>query len=146
MPPPCASRNSLSTSADAGAAVARTTAMLSARSMRSLLPVSAAHANGVALRTRYAATVRICLAILVTLVACKNQDVERLNGVKRVVCACKEASCADQALAQLDKASIPRSPKTREVAKEIFDCRAKLEETERPTTDPDAEGSAAPSP
>jgi hypothetical protein len=111
-----------------------------------LLPVSAAHANGVAWRTRYAAIVRIGLAILVTLVACKNHDVERLNDVKRVVCACKEASCADQALAQLETSAIPRSPKTQEVAKEIFDCRAKLEEAERPTTDPDAEGSNAPSP
>jgi len=69
-----------------------------------------------------------------------------LNDVKRVVCACKEASCADRALAQLEKSAIPRSPKTREVAKEIFDCRARLEEAERPTTDPDAEGSDTPNP
>ena len=95
-------------------------------------------------RTRYAAPVRICLAILVTFVACKNPDVERLNDVKRVVCACKDASCADQAMAKLEKASIARSPKTREVAKEIFECRARLELDERPKTDPDAEGSDAP--
>ena len=106
--------------------------------------VSAAHANGVAWRTRYPATVRICLAILVTLVACKNQDVERLNDVKRVVCACKDAECADQAMAKLEKASIAKSPKTREVAKEIFDCRSRLELDERPKTDPDAEGSDPP--
>ena len=97
-------------------------------------------------RTRYPATVRIGLAILVTLVACKNPDVERLNDVKRAVCACKDAACADQALAKLEKASIAKSPKTREVAKEIFGCRAKLELDERPNTDPDAEGSGAPAP
>jgi hypothetical protein len=108
-----------------------------------LLLVSAAHANGVVWRTRYPATVRIGLAILVTLVACKNPDVERLNDVKRAVCACKDATCADQAMAKLEKTSIAKSPKTRAVAKEIFDCRSKLELDERPSTDPDTEGPPA---
>lgn len=118
--------------------------MLRARSMRSLSPVSAARANGVAWRTRYAATVRIAVAILVTLVACKNHDVERMESVMREVCACKDASCADHAMAPLEKAHIERSLKTQEVARQILDCRAKLEAAERPSTDPDAEGSAAP--
>lgn len=87
---------------------------------------------------------RIGLAILVTLVACKNPDVERLNDVKRAVCACKDAACADQAMVRLEKASIAKSAKTREVAKEIFDCRSKLELDERPSTDPDAQGSDTP--
>ena len=92
--------------------------------------------------TGYAATVRICLAILVTLVACKDRGVERLTEVKRAVCACKDTRCADQAMSEVPRASIRSTPRTQAIAREMMECRARLEAAERPTTDPDAEGGA----
>ena len=93
--------------------------------------------------TGYAATVRIWLAILVTLAACKNHDLETMDEVKRDVCACKDAACAESKMARLEKAPIRSTPKIQAVAHEIMECRARLEEADRPSTDPDAEGSAA---
>ena len=94
--------------------------------------------------TSYAAPVRIWLAILVTLAACKDHRIELLSSVKDDVCACKEASCADQAMARLDKLAIESTPRSQAIAREIMECRARLEADERPSTDPDAEGSADP--
>ena len=94
--------------------------------------------------TGYAAPVRNLLAILVTLVACKDHNVEQLDAVKHDVCACKDASCADQAMTRVPTASLRSTPRTRALARDIVDCRAKLEAAERPSTDPDAEGSAQP--
>ena len=108
--------------------------------------VSEVRANGVAWLTGYAAAVRTWLAILVTLVACKAHDVEQLNDVKRDVCACKDAQCADQAMERVAKASIKRTPRAQAIAREIMECRARLDAATRPSTDPDAEGSAAASP
>jgi hypothetical protein len=100
--------------------------------------------------------VRIRPAILVTLVAClaaclvacTDHGVERLTDIKRVVCACKDTRCADQAMSEVPKASIQRTPRTQVIARDIVECRARLEAAERPSTDPDAEtgddGSAAP--
>lgn len=96
--------------------------------------------------TGYAATVRSWLAILVTLVACRSGDVERLDAVKRDVCACKDASCADQAMNRVPTSSIKSTPRTQAIAREIMDCRARLEAAERPSTDPDAEDGAPPPP
>lgn len=100
--------------------------------------------------TGYAATVRSCLAILVTLVACvacvacKDQGLERLHAVKDAVCACKSASCADQAIAQVENIHVASNPRSQAVAREIMDCRSRLEAAERPSTDPDAAGSGEP--
>lgn len=109
--------------------------------MTRVSPVSAARANGVAQLTGYAATVRICLAILVTLAACKDHDVERLTAVKRDVCACKDPQCADQAMNGIERATIRSTPRTQALARDIIECRAKLEAADHPNTDPDAEGS-----
>jgi hypothetical protein len=117
-----------------------------------LSPVSAARANGVAWLTGYAAAVRMSLAILVTLLAalvgCKNRELDVMNAVKADVCACKTPSCADEAMGRISKTSIPSTPRTMAIAREILECRAKLEAADRPSTDPDAEGSdsAAPAP
>jgi hypothetical protein len=115
-----------------------------------LSPVSVVRANGVAWLTSYAATVSYRLAILVTLVgnlvalgACKDQKIEQLDAVRRAVCACKDAACADRALTQVPSATIEATQRARVIAKDIMDCRAKLEAAERPTSDPDAEGDSA---
>src|SRR3954454_6196052 len=86
--------------------------------------------------------VRIRLAILVMLVACTDHGVERLTEVKRDVCACKDTRCADRAMSEVPKASIRSTPRTQAIARDILECRARLEAAERPTTDPDAEGGA----
>lgn len=92
--------------------------------------------------TGYAAAVRTCLAILVTLVACKDHDLETLADVKSEVCACKTASCAAEAMKRIPKDTIKPTRTARTLARAMTDCRAKLEDAERPSTDPDAEGSA----
>jgi hypothetical protein len=114
--------------------------------------VSVVRANGVAQLTSYAATVRIRRAILVTLVSCvagcKDHDVERLTAIKRDVCACKDAHCADQAMSEVPKMSLRSTRRTQALARDILECRARLEAADRPSADPDAEaggstGSAA---
>jgi hypothetical protein len=97
----------------------------------------------VAQLTSYAAAVQIRLAILVTLVACTDHNVERLTEVKREVCACKDTRCADQAMNEVPKASIRSTPRIQALARDIVDCRARLEAAQRPSTDPDAEGAGS---
>ena len=97
--------------------------------------------------TGYAAPVRTCLAILVTLVACKDHDLETLADLKSDVCACKTASCAEQAMKRVPKDTIKPTRTSRTLAREMMNCLARLEAAERPSTDPDAEDSAkAPAP
>jgi hypothetical protein len=102
-----------------------------------LSPVSAAHANGVSRPTRYAASVLARIAILVTLVACNEHDTERLTAIKLKVCACKTASCAEQELKRVPESPIKSTHRTQEIARDLLDCVARLQEAERPTTDPD---------
>ena len=99
-------------------------------------------------RTRYAAPVRSWLAILVTLAACHDQELERLTAIKAEVCACKTASCAEQAMKRLPQGPSESTQRTQihrkqGIARAMIDCLAKLEAAERPTTDPDAEDSEA---
>ncbi len=91
---------------------------------------------------------RSWLAILVTLAACHDRELERLTAIKAEVCACKTASCAEQAMKRLPQGpseSTHRTQvhRTQVIAREMMDCLAKLEAAERPTTDPDADDSEA---
>ena len=87
---------------------------------------------------------RSWLAILVTLAACNDADVERLTTIRASVCGCKTASCAEQAMKRVPEMPIKSTHRTQEIARELLDCLAKLQAAERPTTDPDAEDSAEP--
>jgi len=107
-----------------------------------LSPVSASRGNGVVWRTGYAAPVRSWLAILVTLAACRDPLVERLATIKAEVCACKTASCGEQAMKLVPQGTIKSTHRTQTIARAMLDCLAKLQAAERPTTDPDAENSA----
>ena len=78
------------------------------------------------------------LAIAVTLAACSDPELERLTDIKAAMCACKTASCAEQALSRVPNPS-KSTPRTQEVSRAMIDCLAKLEDAERPSTDPDAE-------
>jgi hypothetical protein len=103
----------------------------------------------VRIRPAILVTLVACLAACLAagLVACTDRGVERLTAIKRGVCACKDTGCADQAMSEVPKASIRSTPRTQAIARDIMDCRARLEAAERPSTDPDAEvdgdGSAA---
>lgn len=97
----------------------------------------------VARLTGYAVAVRSCLAILVMLVACKDQDIERLTAIKDEMCVCKTASCAEQAMKRVPKDKIKSTPRTQAIAREMMGCLAKLQAAERPITDPDAEDGQA---
>lgn len=110
--------------------------------MVGLSPVSASRGNGVAWRTGYAAPVRSWLAILVTLAACRDPVVERLAAIKAEVCACKTASCGEQAMKLVPQGTIKSTHRTQTIARDMLDCLAKLQAAERPTTDPDAEDPA----
>jgi hypothetical protein len=90
--------------------------------------------------------VRTSYAILVTfgvlLGGCNDHGAAKLTKIKNKVCACASASCAEQALADVDKAGAVANHRTQAIARAMMDCLAKLEAAERPTTDPDAEGAA----
>ena len=84
------------------------------------------------------------IAILVTLVACGDHDNERLTAIKSKVCACKTASCAEQEMKLVPEQSIKSTHRTQGIARAMMDCIARLQEAERPSTDPDEEGAAPP--
>lgn len=86
---------------------------------------------------------RSCLAILVTLAACKDPNIESLTAIKDEMCLCKTASCAEQAMKRVTKDKIKSTPRTQAIAREMLDCLARLQAAERPITDPDAESSEA---
>ncbi|HEY0482421.1 MAG TPA: hypothetical protein VGD37_33100 [Kofleriaceae bacterium] len=87
------------------------------------------------------------LAILVTLVAaviaCQDRSIAQMAAIKRDVCECKTASCAEQAMKRVPGETIKSSPRTQALARDLIECLSKLQASERPSTDPDAEGSAA---
>lgn len=87
---------------------------------------------------------RSWLAILVTLAACHDQELERLTAVKAEVCSCKTASCAEAAIKRLPPGTSESTDRTQAhrrqvLAREMIECLAKLQAAERPITDPDAE-------
>jgi hypothetical protein len=86
--------------------------------------------------------VRCWPAILVTFAACKDPAIERLTAIRVDVCACKTASCAEQAMQRVSEATIKSTHRTQAIARDMLDCMAKLQAAERPTTDPDAEDPA----
>ena len=111
--------------------------------MRGVSPVSEPRANGVAQRTGYAGPVRNFVAIAIMLAACRDPALDQLTAIKAEVCACKTASCAEQALKRVPQGAIKQMPRAQEVSRAMIECDAKLIEAERPSTDPDAEDPAA---
>ena len=80
----------------------------------------------------------VALAAVIAAGACGNRRTAQLEHVKDAVCACKTASCADDAMKALPSKDIPSTPRTQKVAREMMDCLSKLYTDGRPTTDPDA--------
>jgi hypothetical protein len=90
--------------------------------------------------------VRKWLAILVTLVACDDHGVASLSRIKARVCACTTASCAQDEMKLVSRETIDSTHRTQAIARDMLECRARLEEGERPSTDPDAEHSGSADP
>jgi hypothetical protein len=84
------------------------------------------------------------IAILVTLVACGEHDTERLTAIRSRVCACKTASCAEQEMTLVPEQPIKSTHRTQGIAREMIDCIARLQEAERPSTDPDDDRAGSP--
>jgi hypothetical protein len=80
------------------------------------------------------------IAILVTLVACGEHDTERMTAIKSKVCACKTASCAEQEMKVVPEQQIKSTPRIQGLARDMMDCIARLQDAERPSTDPDEQG------
>ena len=77
--------------------------------------------------------------ILVALAcACADQESQQLEKVKRAVCACKDAKCAEAAMKDLPPADPKANHHAQGIARDMLECLAKLYESERPSTDPDA--------
>jgi len=83
------------------------------------------------------------LALLGLLAACNDHGAGKLSRIKDEVCACKTAACAEQAMAKVPSETIESNHRTQGLARGMLDCVARLEAAERPSTDPDAEGSGS---
>jgi hypothetical protein len=82
--------------------------------------------------------------ILVALLAgCADHEAQQLEHVKRLVCACKDAKCAEAAMKDLPQPDTKTNHHAQGIARDMLDCLAKLYENERPVTDPDAPGSGS---
>ena len=80
---------------------------------------------------------------LIAGVACHDTEVDKLTGVKQRVCACKDVACAEAAMKDTPSGDVKANHHAQSVARDMLDCYAKLVEAQRPSTDPDAPGSAA---
>lgn len=77
----------------------------------------------------------ICVALLG---GCKDHEVEKMAAVRDEVCACKTVQCAQDAMNKVGTSKVPSTTKTQKIAREMLDCFAELNETDRPSLDPDA--------
>ena len=78
----------------------------------------------------------ICVAL--TLGACRDNELEKLEKTRDEVCECKTVKCAETALDHVPKSNVEPSPRAQRIAREMLDCLAALYEQDRPTQDPDA--------
>lgn len=78
----------------------------------------------------------ICVAL--ALGACSSDEAEKLEKVRDTVCACKTATCAEDALADVPKDKVEPTPRTQRIAREMLDCVAEIYSRGQPTQDPDA--------
>jgi hypothetical protein len=82
---------------------------------------------------------RFVVIVVALLAACGDDQVERLTAIKDEVCACKTAECGEAAMKKVPQENIASNRKTQRVASQMLDCMQKLYDSDRPTTDPDAE-------
>lgn len=78
--------------------------------------------------------------------ACRDEGLVELEELKDEVCACKTVACGEAALKRTPQEGVEKNHRSRQIARDMLDCMAKLYTADRPTTDPDAEQPAAPAP
>lgn len=83
------------------------------------------------------------VALALCLAGCNDHGASKLAKIKDEVCACTTSKCAEQAMAKVPSETIDSNHRTQTIARGMLDCVARLEAADRPSTDPDAEGSAA---
>jgi hypothetical protein len=81
---------------------------------------------------------------LVTVAGCHDTEVDQLTRIEQLVCACKDVACAETAMKDIPSGDVKASHRAQSVARDMLDCYAKLVDAKRPSTDPDAPGSAGP--
>jgi hypothetical protein len=77
--------------------------------------------------------------VLVALLGCGNKQVENLERIRDEVCACKTPECAQAAMKRVPQDKLPSSRKLQLAAAAMMDCVAKINRSDRPSTDLDAE-------
>lgn len=80
----------------------------------------------------------ICVALAVAAFGCGDRRTAELEHVRDQVCACKTASCADDAMKAIPQHDMPSTPRTQKVARAMLDCLSRLYDAGRPSTDPDS--------
>ena len=79
-----------------------------------------------------------CLVIAVALAGCGDKQLDDLKAVRDEVCACKTVACGEAAMTKVPQDKLKSTHAMPRVANEMLDCIAKLDEANRPSTDPDA--------
>lgn len=77
--------------------------------------------------------------VLVALLGCGDKQLENLEQIRDEVCACKTSACAQAAMKRVPQDKLKAGPKMQRVAAAMMDCVAKINETDRPSTDTDAD-------
>jgi hypothetical protein len=86
----------------------------------------------------------VVLGLVAAQAACHDTEADQLTRVKERVCACKDVACAETAMKDIPSGDVKANHRAQSIARDMLDCYAKLTAAQRPSTDPDAPGSAAP--
>jgi DNA-binding transcriptional regulator YdaS (Cro superfamily) len=90
-----------------------------------------------------ALVIAAALAALAALAgACRDPQLSELQKIRDEVCACKTPACAKAALERVLASDVRSDHVTQKVARSMMDCFAKVQESDRPSTDLDAEAPA----
>ncbi len=74
--------------------------------------------------------------IAIALAGCTDKQVEQVKTIRDEVCACKTASCGEEAMKKLP-ASAPGGHRAQKLASEMMACLSKLYLKDRPDENPD---------
>ncbi|MBS1120045.1 MAG: hypothetical protein H6Q90_2273 [Deltaproteobacteria bacterium] len=76
-------------------------------------------------------------------IGCRDKALEQLQAIQHEVCACKTPSCGEAALKKVPQQDVKATRDSQAAARKMMECMAKLYLSERPSTDPDSEGSSS---
>ncbi len=81
----------------------------------------------------------VVLAAALALAACRDERLEKLDGIRAEICACKTVACGEGALRRVPQEGAPSDHRAQKIARLMMECLKRLYLSERPSTDPDAE-------